>query len=229
MDRSKAISTLVIEAPYLLELIIRRFTERHPREAKTDDRDALIIANTTRTRHHTLRGITAAEKDIRELALLCGFADDLTVQMGTQRAEIETGILTLVETHPLTRPLTSIPGIRVRTAARILTEVVGKHFATNGYMACPARIVPVNKRSGTSTHGELPSRHGDKDPQRSPCLSAFASLNATPYYRANYCRKLGGAICHDRDDIALTRRRTDILHTMPRHGVFCHDPDRLAV
>src|SRR5699024_3243451 len=51
-------------------------------------------------------------------------------QLTQQRADIETEILTVVDAHPLTEVLTSMPGTGVRTAARILTEVVGKDFHT---------------------------------------------------------------------------------------------------
>lgn len=38
----------------------------------------------------------------------------------------------LVEAHPLHPVLTSLPAVGVRTATRILTEIVGKDFAPQG-------------------------------------------------------------------------------------------------
>lgn len=105
---------------------MRRVADLHPGQAKTDARDAYIIADTARTMPHTLRGITIADEHIAELSMLCGFDDDLTAQLTEQRADIEAEILTVVDAHPRTCVRTSMPGIGVRTAARILTEVVGK-------------------------------------------------------------------------------------------------------
>ena len=121
----------------------------------------------------TVAGTSAAEKIIGRLA-------DQLSQLATQRAEIEAEILTVVDAHPLTQVLTPMPGVGVRTAARILTEVVGKDFATAGHLASYAGIPPVTRRSGTSIRGESPSRRGNKVLKRALFLSAFASITASP-------------------------------------------------
>ena len=72
---------LGVEVAYLPGLTMRRVADLHPRQAKTDARDAFIIANTAHTPPHTLRGITVAEEDIAELSMLCGFDDDLAAQI----------------------------------------------------------------------------------------------------------------------------------------------------
>ena len=171
---------------------MRRVADLHPGQAKTDARDAYIIADTARTMPHTLRGITIADEHIAELSMLCGFDDDLTAQLTEQRADIEAEILTVVDAHPRTCVLTSMPGIGVRTAARILTEVVGKNFKSAAHLASYAGIAPVTRRSGTSIRGEAPSRRGNKTLKRALFLSAFASIKADPlsraYYDTNTCR-----------------------------------------
>ncbi|EMY35538.1 transposase [Arthrobacter crystallopoietes BAB-32] len=40
-----------------------------------------------------------------------------------------------IEAHPLHPVLSSIPPVRTRTEARVLTEIVGKEFATAGHLA----------------------------------------------------------------------------------------------
>ncbi len=55
-----------------------------------------------------------------------------------QRRQIEAQVERLVEDHPLSPVLTSMPGVGVRTATRILTEVVGKDFPTAGHLAAYA-------------------------------------------------------------------------------------------
>lgn len=48
----------------------------------------------------------------------------------------------LVEAHPLHPVLTSLPAVGVRTAPRILTEIVGKDFASAGDLASYAGFAP---------------------------------------------------------------------------------------
>jgi transposase len=82
---------------YLPGLAMRRIADLHPGEAKTDARDALIIAETARTIPHTLRSIQIADEQVAELSMLCGFDDDLVAQI-TQVTNRIRGLLTQV--HP---------------------------------------------------------------------------------------------------------------------------------
>ncbi|WP_144930841.1 IS110 family RNA-guided transposase [Kocuria marina] len=339
VDQPKTIGALVIavaqdlgiEVAYLPGLTMRRVADLHQGQAKTDARDAFIIADTARTLPHTLRGITVAEENIAELSMLCGFDDDLAAQLtqvrnrlrgfltqihpalervlgprlghtavitlltrypsparlrtagrghvrallkkhaprlaeklteeiftalteqtvivtgttaaekiigrlaeqlaqlGAQRSEIENEILTVVDAHPLTQVLTSMPGVGVRTAARILTEVVGKNFKDAAHLASYAGIAPVTRRSGSSIRGESPSRRGNKTLKRALFLSAFASINASPASRAYYDRKRAQGKRHNQAIIALARRRTDVLYAMLRDGTFYTEPTPPAV
>ena len=47
--------------------------------------------------------------------------------------------------HPLELILTSMPGVGVRTAARLISEVSGKEFATAGHLASYAGLAPVTR------------------------------------------------------------------------------------
>ncbi|MGX6395639.1 IS110 family transposase [Rothia kristinae] len=75
VDQPKTIGTLAIavatslgvDVAYLPGLTMRRVADLHPGQAKTDARDAFIIAETARTMLPTLRGITVAEQSIAEL------------------------------------------------------------------------------------------------------------------------------------------------------------------
>src|SRR5690625_1120537 len=102
---TKTISALVIavaqqlgiQVAYLPGLTMRRVADLHPGQAKTDARDAYIIAESARTMPHTLRGITIAEEQIAELSILCGFDDDLAAQLTQVRNRLR-GLLTQI--HP---------------------------------------------------------------------------------------------------------------------------------
>ena len=82
---------------YLPGLAMRRIADLHPGEAKTDARDAFIIAEAARTMPHALRSVQLADEQIAELSMLCGFDDDLAKQV-TATANRIRGLLTQI--HP---------------------------------------------------------------------------------------------------------------------------------
>jgi transposase len=306
---------------YLPGLAMRRIADLHPGEAKTDARDAFIIADAARTMPHALRSVQLADTQLAELSMLCGFDDDLAKQatatsnrirglltqihpalervlgprldhpavldllrtwptpealrhagrrrignrlrklaprmgerladeiiealakqtvvvVGTNaativlpqlagmlagfheaRASVYAQVGALVEAHPLHQVLTSLPAVGVRTAARILTEVVGKDFASAAHLASYAGLAPVTWRSGTSIRGDHASRKGNKVLKRTLYLSAFAALK-DPLSRAYYDRKRAEGKRHNQALIALARRRCDTLYAMLRDGTL---------
>ena len=92
---------------YIPGLAMRRIADLHPGEAKTDARDAAIIAEAARSLPHTLRSIVLADEQAAELSMLCGFDDDLAKQATATSNRIR-GLLTQI--HPA------------------LERVVGKHL-----------------------------------------------------------------------------------------------------
>ncbi len=88
---------------YIPGLAMRRIADLHPGQAKTDARDAMIIADAARTMPHTLRSIALNDQTLAELGVLCGFDDDLAGQITAVSNRIR-GLLTQI--HPaLERPL----------------------------------------------------------------------------------------------------------------------------
>ncbi|EFW49260.1 IS110 family transposase [Shigella dysenteriae] len=305
---------------YLPGLAMRRIADLHAGEAKTDARDAAIIAEAARTLPHALRTLKLADEQIAELSMLCGFDDDLAAQTtqasnrirglltqihpalervlgprleqpggtrslqrfphrktrslgekklaaqlcqlaprlgkrlaadiaqalaeqtvvvpGTnaaavvlprlalqlitlrkQRDEVALEVEQRVIAHPLYPVLTSMPGVGVRTAARLLTEVACRAFASAAHLAAYAGLAPVTRRSGSSIRGEHPLRRGNKALKRALFLSAFAALR-DPLSRAYYTRKMSQGKRHNQALIALARRRCDVLFAMMRDGTF---------
>lgn len=124
----------------------------------------------------------------------------------------------------LSHVLTSMPGIGIRTAARILVDVGdGSGFATAGHLAAYAGLAPVTRNSGSSIRGEHSSRRGNKQLKRAFYLAAFASLSQ-PESRAYYDRKRREGKHHVAALIALARRRIDVLFAMLRDGTFYQPP-----
>ncbi|MGK5544996.1 IS110 family transposase [Streptomyces sp. URMC 127] len=307
---------------YLPGLTMRRIADLYPGEAKTDARDAAIIADAARTMPHTLRDLAPTDETVAELEMVVGFDDDLAgeatrisnrlrglltqihpslervlgprldhpavltmlerfgspaelrkagrrrlislarpkaprmaerlitdiftaldeqtvVVPGTdaaalivpslagslravldQRKLIEKRIEDLLEAHPLSKVLISMPGIGVRTGARILIDVGGgTTFPTAAHLAAYAGLAPVTRSSGSSIRGEHPARRGNKQLKRAFFLAAFASL-ADPASRTYYDKKIAQGKHHVQAILCLARRHVDVLFAMLRDGTF---------
>lgn len=314
--------SLGVDVAYLPGLAMRRIADLHPGNAKTDARDAYVIAEAARTMPHALRRVDAGDEALADLEVIVGFDDDLAGEVtrisnrirglltqvhpalervlgpkvqhravlellqrfggpqglakatrrqltaatkvraprsyerlvdavvkalteqtvsvpGTRAAELVlpqlavtlSGLLDqreqaakqieeMLDAHPLSRVLTSMPGIGVRTGARILLEVGdGSAFPTSGHLAAYAGLAPVTRRSGTSIRGEHPSRAGNKQLKRAFFLAAFASLS-DPTSRVYYDRKRAAGKKHNAALICLARRRVDVLHAMLKNGTL---------
>jgi transposase len=98
-----------------------------------------------------------------------------------------------LEAHPLATVLISLPGIGVRTAARILIDVGdASRFPTAGHLAAYAGLAPATRSSGSSIRGEHPAQRGNKQLKR----ALLASITC------------------------LARRRIDVHYAMLRDGTL---------
>ncbi|EIC6029345.1 transposase [Salmonella enterica subsp. enterica serovar Corvallis] len=143
------------------------------------------------------------------------------ITLRKQRDEVALQVEQRVLAHPLYPVLTSMPGVGVRTAPRLLTEVACGAFASAAHFAAYAGLAPVTRRSDSSIRGEPPSRRGNKMLKRALFLSAFAVLR-DPISRAYYTRKMSQGKRHNQALIALGRLRCDVLFAMMRDGTFSH-------
>lgn len=86
-----------IQVAYLPGLAMRRIADLHPGNAKTDARDASIIADAARTMPHTLRRVNLGDQTLAELKVLVGFDEDLAAE-ATRLSNRIRGLLTQI--HP---------------------------------------------------------------------------------------------------------------------------------
>lgn len=318
------------QVAYLPGLSMRRIADLYPGQAKTDARDAFIIADSARTMPHTLRRVDTGDDTLAELGVLVGFDDDLAGEatrisnrirglltgihpalervlgprithpavleilsrcggpagirdagkrkltaiaaknaprMGSklvadiqaaleaqsvvvpgsaaaetvlpklagslketlqQRKAIGEDVERMLDAHPLSEVLISMPGVGIRTAARILLEVGdGSAFKSAGHLAAYAGIAPVTHRSGSSIRGEHPARSGNRKLKRALFLSAFAALH-DPTSRAYYDRKRAEGKKHNAALICLARRRCDVLFAMLKTKTLYQSPTTQA-
>ena len=69
-----------VDVAYLPGLAMRRIADLHPGQAKTDARDAHVIADAARTMPHTLRRVGTDDETLAALTVLAGYDDDLAGQ-----------------------------------------------------------------------------------------------------------------------------------------------------
>ena len=143
------------------------------------------------------------------------------------RGEITVEVECLVEAHHLHPVLISMPGIGIRTATRLLTEVSGKDFASADHFASYAGLAPVTRRSGSLIRGEQPSRRGNKMLKRALLLSAFTALR-DPVSRTYCDRKISQGKRLNQALIGLAQRQCDVLSAMLRDGTLYEYEHRLA-
>ncbi|GAA4840625.1 IS110 family transposase [Actinomycetospora corticicola] len=133
-----------------------------------------------------------------------------------ERADLAAELEARLEAHPLGPVLTTMPGVGVRTAIKLLTIVGdGSAFPTAAHLAAYAGLAPVTRRSGSSIKGETRSQRGNHALQSALFLSAFAALG-DPESRAYYDRKRAAGKRHNAALICLARRRTDVIYAMLR-------------
>ena len=159
----------------------------------------------------TVPGTGAAAKVIPGLAAQI-------LQLRDQREQIARDVEKVLDDHPLAEVLTSMPGVGVKIAARLLAEIGGdvSAFPTAAHLAAYAGLAPVTKRSGTSIRGEHVNRGGNKRLKNALFMAAFTSLRADPASRAYYDRKRAEGKKHNAALICLARRKCDVLFAMIR-------------
>ncbi|MFJ1887171.1 MULTISPECIES: IS110 family transposase [unclassified Streptomyces] len=137
-----------------------------------------------------------------------------------QRRALEVQIRALLEAHPLSMVLTSMPWVAVRTAAVLLVTVGdGTSFPSAAHLASYAGLAPTTKSSGTSIHGEHAPRGGNRQLKRAMFLSAFAALH-DPASRTYYDRCRARGKTHTQALLRLARHRVSVLFAMLRDGTF---------
>lgn len=85
------------EVAYLPGPAMRRIADLYPGEAKTDAKDAAVIADAARTMPHTLRSLQLTDEITAELTVLAGFDEDLAAE-ATRTSNRIRGLLT--QFHP---------------------------------------------------------------------------------------------------------------------------------
>jgi transposase len=137
------------QVAYLPGLAMRRIADLYPGRAKTDARDAFIIADAARSLPHTLRPVDVGDDTLAELEVLVGFDDDLAGE-ATRIANRIRGLLTGI--HPA---LERAIGPRISHPA--VLEILSRCGGTLRVRVCapPASARPVEANSPPSRRSTL--------------------------------------------------------------------------
>jgi transposase len=130
---------------YFPSLAMRRIADLHTGEAKTDARDAAIIAEAARSMPHALRSLCLDDEQLAELTMLCGFDDDLADQI-TQTSNRIHGLLTQI--HPA---LERVLGPRLDHPA--VLDLLQRHPS-------PASLAAISEKSLANKLSKLAPRMG---------------------------------------------------------------------
>jgi hypothetical protein len=103
---------------YLSGLTMRRIADLYPGEAKTDARDAFVIADAARVMPHTLRSVDLEDETIAELEMIVGFDDDLAGE-ATRISNRLRGLLTQI--HPSLERVLG-PRVQHRAVLKLLDQ-----------------------------------------------------------------------------------------------------------
>ena len=87
-----------ITVGYLPGLSMRHIADLTPGSAKTDAKDAAVIAGAARSMPHTLRAINASDEDAAALSMLTGFDLDLARQVNQTEGRVRGQSFTQI--HP---------------------------------------------------------------------------------------------------------------------------------
>ncbi|SFK97631.1 Transposase IS116/IS110/IS902 family protein, partial [Amycolatopsis sacchari] len=109
------------QVAYLPGLAMRRIADLYPGTAKTDARDAFIIADAARSLPHTLRQVDTGDEALAELEVLVGFDDDLAGE-ATRLSNRIRGLLTGI--HPTLERVLG-PRVTHRAVLEILSRCGG--------------------------------------------------------------------------------------------------------
>ncbi|WHS34773.1 IS110 family transposase [Auritidibacter ignavus] len=220
----------VLTRPMVLELLIRyhgphglqaadksgvkRWAKNHARKDPSALIDQIFAALAEQT--VTVPGTATVELIIPRMAAQIK-------ELKAQRALMATEVEAMVDAHPLTQVLISMPGAGIKTAATILlTAADFSSFPTPDHLATYAGIAPVTRRSETSIRGEFPARSGNKQLNNALFRSAWVASCHDPVSKAYYDKKRAEGKKHNAAVICLARHRLNVMFALVRDSNFYH-------
>ena len=190
-------------------------------DAKTDERDALVIAKTALGIPESLKPVAKPDGKLDAARMLASQRDYMVTSAtrDKNRLRLDSEISRLLEGETSYKCLMTIPGIGARTASELVIGIDISDFPDHDHLASYCGIAPRNRRSGTSISSVSASRQGNKRLKNLlifSCNSLVRSNNRFgDYYRS--CR--GRGMCHGEALKAVARKRLKVIYAIMRDKV----------
>lgn len=218
---------------YLPGLAASRAAGLFAGEAKTDERDAAVIARTALGVPDSLSGVPGrgealeaaaastapppalVEAENRQVRFLAARISEALDEAGALEAETAA----LLEGDETYACLLTVPGIGPRTAAQLAVSVDIGRFPDHDHLASYCGIAPRARSSGTSVRSVRASRCGDARLKSLLIFSCNSLVRSSgrygEYYRACRARGMG----HGRALKAVARKRLRAIYAVMRDRV----------
>lgn len=199
-------------------------------EAKTDERDAAVIARTALGVPDSLSGVPGRGEALeaaralssqRDHVVACATRDKnrLRAVLLESCPALEAETAALLEGDETYACLLTVPGIGPRTAAQLAVSVDIARFPDHDHLASYCGIAPRVRSSGTSVRSVRASRRGDARLKSLLIFSCNSLVRSSgrygEYYRACRARGMG----HGRALKAVARKRLRAIYAVMRDRV----------
>lgn len=196
-------------------------------EAKTDERDAAVIARTALGVPDSLSGVPGRGEALEAARALSSQRDHVVACATRDKNRLRA---VLLESCPALEAavdlsdrrwleLLTVPGIGPRTAAQLAVSVDIGRFPDHDYLASYCGIAPRVRSSGTSVRSVRASRRGDARLKSLLIFSCNSLVRSSgrygEYYRACRARGMG----HGRALKAVARKRLRAIYAVMRDRV----------
>lgn len=212
---------------YLPGLAASRAAGLFAGEAKTDERDAAVIARTALGVPDSLSGVPGRGEALEAARALSSQRDHVVVCATRDKNRLRA---VLLESCPALEAavdlsdrrwleLLTVPGIGPRTAAQLAVSVDIGRFPDHDHLASYCGIAPRVRSSGTSVRSVRASRRGDARLKSLLIFSCNSLVRSSgrygEYYRACRARGMG----HGRALKAVARKRLRAIYAVMRDRV----------
>lgn len=199
-------------------------------EAKTDERDAAVIARTALGVPDSLSGVPGRGEALEAARALSSQRDHVVACATRDKNRLRAALLescpaleaetaALLEGDETYACLLTVPGIGPRTAAQLAVSVDIGRFPDHDHLASYCGIAPRVRSSGTSVRSVRASRRGDARLKSLLIFSCNSLVRSSgrygEYYRACRARGMG----HGRALKAVARKRLRAIYAVMRDRV----------
>ena len=188
-------------------------------DAKTDERDAMVIAKTALGIPDALLPVPHPDPAIaaedRAVRLLARRIAENAAELQAATAEISA----LLERDETRRCLLTVPGIGPKTASELAISIDIDDFPSHDRLASYCGLAPRNRQSGTSVSSVSASRQGNKRLKNLLIFSCSCLARTDGRWGEYYARCRDRGMPHGKALKAIARKRLKVIYAVMRDKV----------